>query len=252
VGIRRTRTDRSRRARPLLAIPVAVALVLGACSSDHGGMGMDPDAMNPGGMDPGSGSMMTGPGGMGAMGDAPGAGTLPDIPGEAGFNAADVVFAQQMIVHHGQAVAMADQVIATSDDPEVVALAEQIKAAQAPEIATMTGWLQSWGYEAPDPASGSAHGGGMGSMGTLPGVEMPMSGMMTDAEMDELAGMRGVAFDRMFLTMMIRHHEGAIEMAEALRSEGEHPPGQELAASIIAAQQTEIDSMRAMLAARPG
>jgi len=229
-------TDRTGRARGrwcLAASVVVGALTIAACSSDHGGMAMDP----------GTGSAMPGmdehpPGSAGAV----------EVPEEAEFNAADVVFAQEMILHHGQAIAMAEVVLAASTDAEVRALAEQIEAAQDPEIATMSGWLDEWGHDAPDPA-GSGAMGDMGSGGTMPAMAMP--GMMTGEEMDELEAATGPTLDRMFLEMMIRHHEGAIEMATALLADGEHPEARELAQAIIAAQQAEIVTMQAMLAARP-
>jgi uncharacterized protein (DUF305 family) len=228
--------------RTVQAVIVSVAIVLaaGACGSDHGDMAMEPGA--------GGGSMPA----MGDMGDTGdhGQGTVAAVPDGADFNAADVAFAQQMIVHHGQAITMSELVLEVSEDAEVRALAEQIKAAQDPEIATMTGWLEEWGYDAPDAMAGD-HGGAMGSSGSMPMPGMPMSGMMTDDEMGELEGATGADFDRMFLTMMIRHHEGAIEMAEALLAEGEHPGAQELARAIITAQRAEIETMEAMVAARP-
>lgn len=188
--------------------------MLGACSSDHGdGAGHGSEA-------------------------------VVDVPDDATFNAADVAFAQEMILHHGQAVTMADLALAASTDAEVLALAEQIKAAQDPEISTMTGWLATWGYEAPDPAAGAEHGGD-----TM--ADMAMPGMMTDEEMASLEAATGLAFDRLFLELMIRHHEGAIEMSEQVQADGEDPAVEDLAAAIITAQQAEIEAMRAMLAARP-
>jgi uncharacterized protein (DUF305 family) len=236
VGHRADRTDRTdrprRRARSLAAALVVAALGLGACSGDHGGMAMDP----------GSGTAMEG------MDDHMGSAGTVDVPADAAFNAADVAFAQEMIVHHGQAVAMAKVVLAAGTDAEVRALAEQIEAAQAPEIATMTGWLESWGYEAPDPSSGAM--GDMGPDGTMPAMAMP--GMRTDAEMTALEGATGADLDRLFLTMMIRHHEGAIEMATTLLADGESAEARALAQAIIATQQSEIEAMETMLAARPG
>ena len=80
---------------------------------------------------------------------------------------------------------------------------------------------------------------------------MAMPGMMTDEEMADLGAMTGPALDRMFLAMMIRHHEGAIEMSEQVLADGEDPDVAALARSIIATQQAEIEAMQAMLAARP-
>ena len=82
------------------------------------------------------------------------------------FNTADIMFAQMMIPHHQQAVAMSDIILnKTGVNSEVTALAKQIKAAQQPEIATMTGWLSAWGSSPMPSMSGMDHGGGEGMMG---------------------------------------------------------------------------------------
>ncbi len=123
-----------------------------------------------------------------------------------GFNAADVAFATDMIPHHAQAVEMADMALATSKNAEIRTLATAIKAAQGPEIETLTGFLRAW--KAPVPATGEAHGGGHGSSSG------GMSSMMSDAEMADLGKAMGNAFDAMWLDMMTRHHEGANEMSQ--------------------------------------
>ncbi|MGV9535086.1 DUF305 domain-containing protein [Streptosporangium sandarakinum] len=149
-----------------------------------------------------------------------------------GSNAADVMFAQMMIPHHRQAVAMAELAETRAADPEVKDLAAKIKGAQDPEIATMTGWLKAWGApEMPD-------GGHMGH-------DMP--GMMSDKEMADLKAAKGAEFDRMFAKMMIAHHEGAVGMAETEQAQGADPAAKKLAADIIAAQQAEIKQMRKLL-----
>lgn len=146
---------------------------------------------------------------------------------------ADVAFAQQMIPHHEQAVAMTDLVEGRTDDPQVLALAEQIAAEQGPEIETMTGWLEDWDAEVPSGTDAGTSG---------------MSGMMSPADMDALAAASGARFDRLFLTMMIDHHEGAVAMAQAERADGQDPAAIDLAEGIEAAQTEEIATMRAMLA----
>ncbi|MEU6743634.1 DUF305 domain-containing protein [Streptosporangium sandarakinum] len=149
-----------------------------------------------------------------------------------GSNAADVMFAQMMIPHHRQAVAMAELAETRAADPEVKDLAAKIKGAQDPEIATMSGWLKAWGApEMPD-------GGHMGH-------DMP--GMMSEKDMAGLKAAKGAEFDRMFAKMMIAHHEGAVGMAETERAQGADPAAKRLAADIIAAQQAEIKQMRKLL-----
>lgn len=219
----------------LPAVVVAAGLLLGACSSsgDHNGMdGMNTD---------GSGTMD-----MGSMDNGAGGGstTSLNIPEGADFNATDVAFAQGMIPHHGQAVQMADMALAISTNAEVRSLAEQIKAAQSPEIEQMTTWLTDWGQSVPDPNAmmddNMDHSGGM-----------MMSGMMSAADMARLENASGTDFDRMFLEMMVLHHEGAIEMAEQQLADGMYQPTKDLAQAVITGQQAEIEEMNALIATLP-
>lgn len=160
--------------------------------------------------------------------------------GEAGqHNDADIAFAQGMVPHHAQAVEMAEMALDTSQDDQLRDLAERIKAAQQPEIDQMTSLLEAWG----EPVQANPDGHGMGSMG---GDAMG-PGMMSDDEMGQMRAMGGAAFDEMWLTMMIRHHEGAIEMAEEHQAEGQSSEALALSEAIITAQQAEVDEMRAML-----
>ena len=229
--------------RTRLVLPAALvagALLLGACSSsDHDGMGDMNGQMDNGQM--GNGQI----GDMGSMGTAGGQGsTTIVIPEGAEFNAIDVYFAQGMIPHHAQAVQMADMALEVSANPDVKALAEQIKAAQSPEIEQMTTWLTDWDQTVPDPNAimedNMDHSGGM-----------MMSGMMSAADMTRLGNAAGMDFDRMFLEMMILHHEGAIEMAEQQLAEGKYQPTKDLSQAVITGQQAEIDEMNALIASLP-
>ena len=163
----------------------------------------------------------------------PGAGTTSSstADGTTTASSGDVEFAQMMIPHHEQAVEMAD--LALSNDtasPEVKALAGQIKAAQDPEIQTMQGWLSQWGASQ---SSGSmAHGSG---------------GMMSDDDMSSLMGASGPEFDQMWLTMMIEHHEGAIEMAQDVLATTADPDVEKLATAVVEGQEKEITTMKGML-----
>ncbi|MGC1208656.1 MAG: DUF305 domain-containing protein [Ornithinimicrobium sp.] len=148
------------------------------------------------------------------------------------FNDADVEFATGMIPHHQQALEMSEMALAQGG-PEVVDLAEQIEAAQDPEIETMTGWLQDWGVEAPTGMEG------MDDMGDM--------GMMDADDMQEMMGAEGSEFDTVWLEMMIEHHEGAIAMSQVEQTEGANPEAVDLAATIIEAQQAEIIEMEKML-----
>jgi uncharacterized protein (DUF305 family) len=155
------------------------------------------------------------------------------------FNDADVSFATDMIPHHQQAVQMAEMAADHAGSPEVKRLADDIAAAQGPEIDTMTGWLEAWGQDAP--ADSMDHGDmGHDSAGGMPG--------MMDAEtMNELAKATGDEFDQMFLTSMIDHHEGAIEMARTEQGDGENPNALALAQQVEKDQQAEIEKMQDML-----
>lgn len=153
------------------------------------------------------------------------------------FNASDVMFAQMMIPHHEQAIEMSDIALdpTTGAGERVRELAAAIKAAQDPEIAEMTSLLGGWGMSTEmDPSMDHSD---------------MMSGMLTLDELDELADLRGEAFDRAWLEAMIRHHEGAIDMAEDVLADGTDASMRSLAERIIAAQRAEIDEMRTLLGA---
>jgi uncharacterized protein (DUF305 family) len=150
------------------------------------------------------------------------------------FNDADVMFAQGMIPHHAQALEMAQLVQGHDAGEEVTDLAAQIEAAQDPEIQLMTDWLEDWGEDVPDLAiDHSAMDHGMG--------------MMNAEQMTALDDATGDEFDRMFLELMIDHHDGAIAMSQTELSEGANEEAKELAQEIIDAQQAEIDHMRELL-----
>lgn len=155
-------------------------------------------------------------------------------------NDADVTFAQEMIPHHRQATEMADLAATRSQDAEVLDLAERISAAQGPEIETMTGWLESWGEEVPEDMSGMDHSGM--DHGSMPG-------MMSADQMAALEAASGPDFDRLFLEMMIEHHEGAIEMARTEQEDGSNADAVALAESIEEEQTAEVAEMRELLAA---
>lgn len=205
----------------LSAASIAAAIALAGCAT---------------GTTPGStGSSMPGMG-HGSSSSAP-ANNAPVAGAER--NAADVMFAQMMIPHHAQAVKMSDTMLAKKDVPaEVTALATKIKAAQGPEIETMTGWLTSWNEPTQAPAGHdmSTHGTG------------GMDGMMSDADMTKLDTAQGTDAARLFLTQMIAHHEGAVMMAKTETTEGKNPEAISLSKTIVAAQETEIQEMQALLA----
>lgn len=150
---------------------------------------------------------------------------------------ADISFAQLMIPHHQQALEMAEMALAQAESPEVLELAQQIQAAQDPEIQMMSGWLQSWGAPM---EMGDDHGShDMGGM--------TMDGMMSDEDMAALADATGADFDRMWLEMMIAHHEGAISMADQVKAESSNADVLALADAVITGQTAEIATMQQLL-----
>jgi uncharacterized protein (DUF305 family) len=171
----------------------------------------------------------TGTAGNGGMDNMPGMGSSASPA--ADVNNADMQFTMMMIPHHEQAVEMADMILAKDGiDERVITLAEQIKAAQGPEIELMESWLDDWG--AP--------------MGDMDGMDH--GGMMSGADMQALEDATGVEASRLFLEQMIVHHEGAIDMAQAEVDSGENADVIALAEDIIASQTAEITAMEDILA----
>jgi uncharacterized protein (DUF305 family) len=148
------------------------------------------------------------------------------------FNHADVMFAQQMILRHEQAVAMSDMVLRkTGVRPEVTALAEQIKATQQPEIDQLNSWLDAWGRNQVD--DGGQHHGGRGTI--------------TAEKMRRLNRADAPGGQRLFLQGMIRYHQGAVAVAETEIAEGKHPAAIQLAETIAKRQQQEIETTQVLL-----
>jgi uncharacterized protein (DUF305 family) len=144
------------------------------------------------------------------------------------YSSNDIMFAQMMIPHHQQAIEMSDLALKSSTNPDVLALARQIKAAQAPEIEQMKSWLQAAGTSL------------MGAHG------MAMEGMLTDSEISELKSAKGVSFDKLFLQGMIGHHEGALTMISMI-VDSDNAEARKLAKDIQTSQSAEIVKMKALL-----
>lgn len=162
--------------------------------------------------------------------------------GAKGFNDTDVAFASNMIQHHAQALQMVDLTMGHDLDPEVQQLADDVRAAQTPEIEQMVNWLQDWEQPVPETARDhvNADGGGMDM-----GSDMP--GMMSPEDLQSLEHAEGSEFQQMWLEMMIEHHEGAIEMADEEKQNGEHPKAIAMAEDIADAQAEEVSTMKALL-----
>jgi uncharacterized protein (DUF305 family) len=205
-----------KRALALVSIPAALAVGLTACGDDND----SGDSKSGGSMSGHSMSMSASPSTGGA---------------QAGrHNDQDVMFAQMMIPHHRQAIEMADLAAARASSPEVKSLAADIKKAQTPEIQRLSGWLSAWGASVPSPGMGGMHHGGT-------------EGMMSDDDMKKLGAAKGAAFDKAFLQMMIKHHEGAVAMAKTEQSAGQFADAKSMAAGIVSSQSAEITKMRSLL-----
>ena len=160
------------------------------------------------------------------------------------LSAADIGFAQDMSLHHEQAIQLA-QTLTRDCDPQVRVLADRIVAAQSAEIATMHGWLALF-----DQQLTSAHpmqwmGSDMHEHGGA-----PMPGMASVDETTKLAGLRGIDAEVWFLQLMIRHHEGGVAMARSAVESVASEPIRRMARGIVADQGNEIGVMTAMLTVR--
>ncbi|MEU7970213.1 DUF305 domain-containing protein [Streptomyces sp. NPDC049097] len=147
-------------------------------------------------------------------------------------NSADVSYARMMIVHHAQALEMTELAPQRADSTQVRRLAERIAAAQEPEIKAMKGWLTTAGET--EKSGGHEH------------EHAAMPGMATEGQLKNLRAADGKAFDQLFLTLMIAHHEGAITMATDVKAQGNNIRIEEMADDVIAQQSSEIMRMRAM------
>ena len=179
-------------------------------------------------------------------------------------NSAEAGFARDMQTHHNQAVEMSLVVRDRTDDPDVRLLAYDIATSQSQQAGQMNGWLTVWNLSqtSPEPSmtwmsrpalSGVSHEG-MSEMGTgdsshQPGSPMP--GMATAEQLASLQAASGVEAERIFLTLMIAHHLGGVEMADAVLVRSEERVVRSLAASIVKAQTSEVTYMRGLLDALP-
>jgi uncharacterized protein (DUF305 family) len=165
----------------------------------------------------------------------------------------DAGFSRDMAVHHRQGVEMANLALERSTDPEVRQLAFDISSTQTNQAGQMEGWLALWGV----PRSGGDHMAWMGGehgghdmSGDTAGALMP--GMATEAELADLRTLTGTDFDVEFLRLMIRHHQGGLEMAQYEAANGTQAAVRTLATSIAETQTAEVTTMVGMLTARGG
>ncbi|MFF4500594.1 DUF305 domain-containing protein [Streptomyces sp. NPDC001401] len=209
--MRNTRTSMARRTA-LMAATVTAGLVLAACGNDS---------------DTGS---------SGHDGHASASSSSAASSSAAAHNAQDVSFAQGMIPHHQQALEMAKLAAGRASSAKVKDLAARIEKAQDPEIRTMNGWLKSWGGTVPSAMPGMDHSAHSG-----------MAGMMDSKDMAMLEKASGTGFDTMFLTMMVDHHKGAVEMAGTEKAKGAYGPATSMADDIVTGQTAEITEMNKLL-----
>lgn len=177
--------------------------------------------------------------------------------GAQAHNDHDVMFAQHMIAHHQQAIQMSDIILGKQGiDPRVTDLANQIKAAQTPEVQQLQTWLSQWGQPTtPGAMTPSSTMPGMPDHSGMPGMPgmpshsgMPgMGGMMSEQDMQALQNAQGVDASKLFLTQMIQHHQGAISMAQNEIKSGQYSPATAMAQSIVTSQQKEITTMQTIL-----
>lgn len=174
--------------------------------------------------------------------------------GRGGFpleGSAEAGFARDMQTHHGQAVQMSLLVAERTEDPAIRTFANDIATSQQQQSGQMFAWLQLWGLkptgsQPPMAWMGSDHHGATSASGES--VAMP--GMASASDLDRLAGARGVEADRIFLTLMMAHHKGGVEMADAVLARSDRSEVVTLARAMKAAQSSEIQAMQQMLDAR--
>jgi uncharacterized protein (DUF305 family) len=145
--------------------------------------------------------------------------------GNSEFSSDDIKFAEMMIPHHQQAIEMSNLAPSNTTNPDVLRIAQKISAAQSPEIELMKSWTG---------VNPSAH------------VGHTMEGMLSESEMVALLKATDNEFDQLFLEGMIKHHEGAIEMAQKVTN-SKNSLVANLSVNIISAQQLEISTMKALL-----
>jgi uncharacterized protein (DUF305 family) len=156
----------------------------------------------------------------------------------------DAGFARDMSTHHRQAVVMAQIERDNGSDPAVRLIAFDIETGQTSQVGQMLGWLDSWEQT---PQTNVAQMSWMGHP-VEPGQLMP--GMASTAELTKLRSLSGKALDVYFLQLMIRHHKGGLEMAEYGAAHAQEPYVRDLAAKIVASQQSDVVTMEQMLRER--
>jgi uncharacterized protein (DUF305 family) len=174
--------------------------------------------------------------------------------GRSSFTPDDVAFMQHMIVHHAQAVEMVELLQTRGAHPTVQRLGQRIAQSQEAEMALMREWLIDRGQPVEMPGMGGGHAGMDHSAHAghaMPPSDTPvMAGMLSPAQMQALAAASGPAFDRLFLEGMIRHHQGALDMVDALMARpdaAEDTMLSDFTNSVVGDQSAEILRMQSLL-----
>ncbi|MER5612428.1 DUF305 domain-containing protein [Streptomyces sp. NPDC002215] len=210
------------RSSALVAVAVSAVLALAACDAGGGENRTRAQA--------GGGPSVVAPGKPGEPARTLSAEEAVKAAGDDRPNSADYRYAQMMIQHHAQALEMTRLAPSRSASSPVKRLAERITAGQKPEIGAMEGWL--------------THNGGAKRESAHDHSAMP--GMATEAQLKKLRAADGAAFDKLFLKLMITHHQGAITMATEVLAEGNNVQIEEMAGDVVAQQTVEINRMRTM------
>ncbi|CNF85406.1 lipoprotein [Mycobacterium tuberculosis] len=167
--------------------------------------------------------------------------------GGPGTDGPEAGFARDMSTHHAQAVRMSFIVRDRTHDPETRLLAYDIITTQQAQIGMMTAWLDEWGLPKTDPSGAmrwmSGHGGHRGGASAMPGIA-------TREQLAELERASGRAAEVLFLRLMIAHHRGGVDMAEAVAARTGHERVRHLAGTMVSGQRSEIAQLNAMLRER--
>lgn len=178
--------------------------------------------------------------------------TFSEAPATPLSTSAEAGFARDMQLHHGQAVEMAMETYRKTEEPGLRVLAYDIATTQSAQRGEFFDWLVKWGLpQAGAPLmswmAGTDHAHGGADEAPLSEAELMIEmGMATPAEMTALRDATGTTADCMFLSLMIRHHEGALPMGEALLELGSEPRALEVAQAVVATQSSEIELMRSL------
>ncbi|MFJ8750387.1 DUF305 domain-containing protein [Streptomyces sp. NPDC102441] len=217
------RRTRRLRAAALTTALAAAVLALGGCDDDSGGDGAKAGADK--------GPSVVAPGKPGEPARTLSAEEAVKAAGDDTPNSADFRYARMMIEHHRQALVLTALVPGRASSTSVDRLAKRISAAQEPEIGAMEGWLKKNGGD--DREETHDHSG--------------MPGMATGKQIEQLRAAKGKAFDRLFLELMITHHQGAVTMATEALTDGNNVLVEEMANDVVAQQTVEIDRMRGLM-----